>query len=1371
MSTEKRNSANRRRLRHQARTQRGSRPFTPEQIAARKASVPDITYPEQLPVSARRADIMAAIAANQVVIIAGETGSGKTTQLPKMCLELGRGITGMIGHTQPRRLAARAVATRISDELGVEMGGAIGFHVRFTEYVSPNTLVKLMTDGILLAEIQSDPMLRRYDTIIIDEAHERSLNIDFLLGYLAQLLPQRPDLKLIITSATIDSQRFAEHFGRYMHGGGPGVVAPMIEVSGRTFPVDIRYRPLGIDTDDDEAPSADDPITGIVDAAHELMNEGPGDILVFLSGEGEIRETLKAFRDDLGPKFLAAGEHSNVPGAVEILPLFARLSSAEQQRIFQAHSNRRIVLATNIAETSLTVPGIRYVIDPGTARISRYSPRTKVQRLPIEPISQASANQRSGRSGRVADGIAIRLYSEEDFASRPEFTEPEIQRTSLAAVILQMASLGLGTVADFPFIDPPDLKAVRAGIQLLEEIGALEPDTRTPILTKIGRKLARLPIDPRLGRMLLAAVDNGAATEVLVLVAAMSVQDVRERPAEYKAQADQLHARFTEPSSDFLAYLNLWRYLRTQQRDLSGSAFRRLCRAEHLNWLRFREWQDVVAQLRELAKPLGITLKNIALPSAAQIRQARETHNDVSYNRDVTHAVKAVGASADAPAADAIHRSLLVGLLSNIGTFDQRKRDYLGARGTHFVAWPGSGLAKRTPDWVMAAELVETSRLFARTIAKIDPAWIERVGAHLIKRTYSDPFWSTRDGAAKVHEKVLLYGLTITADRQVLLSSVGTPSARELAREMFIRHALVEGQWRTHHRFVKDNQDALAQAHEVEERLRSHGLVADEDAQYVFFDERIPDNIVSARHFDTWWKKERHNRPDLLTFTQEFLLGETTASDDDFPTEWIHGDITLPIDYTFVPGSHADGLTIDVPVTLLPQLTDDGFDWLVPGMLDELVIATIRALPKRIRRNLVPAPDAARQIRAKLPDWDSVAHGQPDAISFQDAFTAAARDLRGIDIDADSWADVVLPAHLTINFRVRSERGAVLDEGTSIHYLQRSLAPQTRTAVEHVVKKAVTQALEADSTEPGMTEALTRRNLTTWPELDGDDIPANIETTGTHGLTIRGYPALIETPGKAGFTVELRVLAEPAEQVRDHRNGVIRLLAIELALPEARVTSRWTGRESLAMAASPYPSTSALITDLHVAAIRNLADQWARENKKPLGTLRHRDDYEALRTWLRDRFEDEIYRIAQIVVRILEAYGEVDSVLRTSSSLALINTVTDVRDYVTRLVSDGFIRTTPSEYLAHLPRYLNAARIRLEKAPTNPADDSLAWQVGEMSEEVEKERQAMESYDPQRAAALVKARWMIEELRVSLFAQQLGTSGKVSVQRIRKLLQ
>ncbi|MEW6920548.1 ATP-dependent RNA helicase HrpA [Trueperella pyogenes] len=1377
------------------RTPRGPRPFTPAELQARRDAVPTITYPAQLPVSARKADIAAAIEHNQVVILAGETGSGKTTQLPKICLELGRGITGMIGHTQPRRIAARSVADRICEELGVQLGEAIGYQVRFTERVSRTTLVKLMTDGILLAETQSDPELRKYDTIIIDEAHERSLNIDFLLGYLANILPRRPDLKVIITSATIDSQRFAEHFGRHMYGGFPGNEAPIIEVSGRTFPVEIRYRPLYDDGAADlssldegreqlSREEARDQITGILDAAHELMAEGPGDILVFLSGEGEIRDTAKAFAEELGNRYIEPGGRSAVPDAVEVLPLFARLSGAEQQRIFQSRRHRRIILATNIAETSLTVPGIRYVIDPGTARISRYSNKTKVQRLPIEAISQASANQRSGRSGRVEDGIAIRLYSEEDFTARPEFTEPEIQRTSLAAVILQMASMNLGSVEDFPFIDPPDMRAVRAGIQLLEEIGALAPmsakakgtaiGSGTHLLTDVGRTLSRLPIDPRLGRMLLSASEQGCAGEVLVLVAAMSVQDVRERPAEFKAQADQLHARFTDRTSDFLAYLNLWRYLRTQQRELSGSAFRRMCRAEYLNWLRFREWQDVVAQLRDMARPLGMDITPIALPTRAALARAASEDKDNSHNQDVVRAVKELGQSADTPAADQIHRSLLVGLLSNLGSWDERTKDYLGARGTRFVIWPGSGLHRRNPSWVMAAELVETARLFARTVAQIKPEWVEDVGNHLVRKQHSEPFWSTRQGAAMVHEKVTLYGLNLIADRKVLLSKVGTPAARELARKMFIRHGLVDNQWRAHHAFIKHNKDALDQAREVEQRLRQVGLVADDDAQFVFFDERIPANIVSGRHFDTWWKRERHKNPELLNFTQEFLLGQNSADDDAFPDTWIQRDIALPIEYVYTPGSHADGLSIDVPVTLLPQLTDDGFDWLVPGMLDELVVATIRALPKPVRRHLVPAPDTAREILARLPQWDDVAHGQPGAPSFRQAFNDAVAALRGVEITPEQWAEATLPPHLEITFRVRSERGAVLDESTSITDLQRRLAPQTRTAVESVVKGAVAQALEearaqllaqpTPAAQPNLED-----NLHAWP--DTDELPALVETSGPHGMAVRGYPALVEVAGSR--SVSLKVLAEPAEQVRDHRLGVIRLLATELALPEGRVTSRWTGEESLTMAAAPYRSTADVVDDLHKAAARNIADRWAKANDKPLGRLRTRADYTALRDHVRNLLEDEIYALVKVAVRVLRAYGEADAKVRAGSSLALINTVADVREQIDALVYDGFLAATESDRLVHLVRYLQAAALRVDKAARGPAaDDAAAWQVHEVEDLLADEVEAAgrRAYDPRRAATLRQARWMIEELRVSLFAQQLGTAGKVSPQRIRKLL-
>lgn len=1473
---------NGRRNHHKARRNRnnprGPRPFTPAQLEARRAAVPHITYPETLPVSARRAEIREAIAANQVVIIAGETGSGKTTQLPKICLELGRGITGLIGHTQPRRIAARSVAERIAAELGQKVGGAVGYQVRFTEEVGPTTLVKLMTDGILLAEIQSDPQLLRYDTLIIDEAHERSLNIDFILGYLARLLPARPDLKVIITSATIDTERFAAHFGEHRAGGRPGDTAPIIEVSGRTYPVEIRYRPLDEEqgTDQEEqyddagaqrvtAPrtpgraAALDQVSGIVAAAEELMAEGEGDILVFLSGEGEIRDTAKALDDELGARYVAPGGSSSAPGAVEVLPLFSRLSAAEQHRIFQPGPYRRIILATNIAETSLTVPGIKYVIDPGTARISRYSNKTKVQRLPIEPISQASANQRSGRCGRVTDGIAIRLYSEDDFLARPEFTQPEIQRTSLAAVILQMLALGLGAVDDFPFIDPPEARAVRAGTQLLEEIGAItygafgaagaagaergtadsdparsdHPESRwtessraaqrhAPRLTAIGRQLARLPIDPRLGRMLIEAQRNGCASEVLVLVAALSVQDVRERPTEKRAQADQFHARFTAGSSDFLAYLTLWRYLRTQARELSGSAFRRMCRAEFLNYLRYREWADVVAQLEQMARPLELTIRRLALPSSKQIRAAADAGagggasqlGGAPNSGAVAHACRELGRGSDTPESGAIHRSLLVGLLSNIGNYSPRSRDYLGARGTHFVIWPGSGLHRRTPEWVMAAELVETSRLFARTVAAIQPEWIEPLAKKLVRRSYSEPYWSAKNGAAMVHEKVTLYGVTLVADRPVLLATSGSDAARELAREMFIRHGLVEGEWRTHHEFLARNRAALEEAGRTEDKLRRHGLVADNDALAAFYEERIPESVVSGRHFDSWWKKERHARPELLDFTQDFLLGGAggSAAEEDFPTEWRQGDITLPITYTFAPGSFNDGITVDVPIALLPRLRPDGFDWLVPGMLDELVVATIRALPKRVRRNLVPAPDVARDIRAVLPTWEEAVHGT-EPISFEEAFRVATARVRGIEIDDAAWQEVNLPAHLTVNFRVRSERGAVLEESTSLEYLQRSLAPQTKAAVENVVAGAVAQALDearARLRKPSSAKQGTKHSagaqsagtpsagtpsasapaarsagttgssgaaaaelasgdaLTGWPEVEQGIIPAVIETEGPAG-TVRAYPALADRAGK----VVLDVVAEPGEQVRVHRGGVIRLLADALALPEARITSRWDGELALQLAGSPAPSTAALVADLQWAAARNLADRWGAANDASPEELRSGREFEELQAWARDEFEDEVFLIAQGAGKAAAAWAEVEQLVRDNRSVALLATMSDERAHLDALMPADFVRATPAARFWDLPRYLQAAKLRIEKAAVNPAaDDSLAWQVQTAADAVENAREeaSYAAFDPGRARVLDHARWLLEELRVSLFAQQLGTKEKVSVKRIQKLL-
>ncbi|BDF98066.1 hypothetical protein AoKodu_03670 [Actinomyces oris K20] len=1508
--------------------------YSPEQLAARTAAVPAIVYPEELPVSARREEIAAAIAEHQVVIVAGETGSGKTTQLPKICLELGRGVTGMIGHTQPRRIAARSVAERIASELGTPIGrdGVVGYQVRFTEEVGENTLVKLMTDGILLAEIQSDPQLRRYDTIIVDEAHERSLNIDFILGYLARLLPQRPDLKVIITSATIDSERFAEHFGREQigdRGQSFTVPAPVIEVSGRTYPVEVRYRPLAPDdappTSDDaggepasgadaaprpgpagpgelseaelEALTSPDPavraaararreairsgagpaaltprnqgargkgrgragstaaesgepkdqVTGILDAVDELLGEPSGDILIFLAGERDIRDTEAALIDHLGARYTPDGR-SRTPGAIEVVPLYSRLSAAEQHRVFEAHQVRRIVLATNVAETSLTVPGIRYVVDPGLARISRYSNRTKVQRLPIEPVSRASANQRAGRCGRVADGIAIRLYSQADFEARPEYTEPEILRTSLASVILQMAALGLGAVEDFPFLDAPDSRQVRSGLQLLTEIGAIEPagaasarsdDTpdrgrRGPRLTEIGRRLARLPIDPRLGRMLLEAGELGCVGEVMVIVAALSIQDVRERPADKQEASDALHRRFADPTSDFLTYLNLWRYLRTQSRELSGSAFRRMCRAEFLHYLRVREWQDVHTQLRQLARPLGLDAAPVELPTARSIRAATEALEPGSHaaqiaNGGVAAAVVALGRSADTPDADAIHRSLLVGLLSNVGNWDERRREYAGARGTRFTIWPGSGLRRKTYDWVMTAELVETSRLFARTVAKVDSRWIEQVAdrAGLTRHVFGEPYWSTRQGAAMVHEKVLLYGMTLVADRPATLASVGTDSARQVAREMFIRSGLVEGGWHARHGFVERNRELIEELQDVERRRREHGLLADDAALFDFYDDRIPEEVTSAAAFDAWWKEQRRTTPDLLDFTRELLLpGGGDASG--FPDTWVQGDLTLGLDYVFEPGHPEDGVSVQVPVEVLGRLAPEGFDWLVPGMRAELCVATIRALPKRVRRQLVPAPDVGAQVWAQIAqEFPTPSGASCPEVPFEDAFSRVVLRLKGVEITEEDWAEAAerLPDHLAMGFAALDARGRVIGRGRDLVALQQRLSGKTEAAVRSVVRGALAQAMAeaqerqgaqggksgrkgrkkkggrpAAAQRPGGTagtargsgagaEAGTgagagleeRQGLTDWPrgvpglgDPDASTIPASVESAGRAGLVVRGYPALVAVSARSA---DLRILPDAAAQLGAHGAGVTALALARTALPTARVTSRWSAQESLILAASPYRSTEALVEDVQAAAARIVAGRWAASASGcALTEVRSREVFEALVGVMRSELEDEVYRVARYAAAALKAAREVERVVGEHTSLTLLNTLQEVREQAAALVPEGFITTTPPEHLAHLERYLQALVMRVEKAASSPSaasqDAALAFQVSQAREVVDKARAKAASLpaDPQREALLEEARWMVEELRVSLFAQTLGTSRKVSLQRITKLV-
>ena len=1458
--------------RRQHKNQAAPRPFTPTQLSQRAASLPAITYPAQLPVSARQEEIAAAILANQVVIVAGETGSGKTTQIPKICLDLGRGINAMIGHTQPRRIAARSVAERIAQELGTKVSkeSIVGYQVRFTDEVSEHTLIKLMTDGILLAEIQNDPLLRRYDTLIIDEAHERSLNIDFILGYLARLLPQRPDLKVIITSATIDSERFAAHFGV------EGRPAPIIEVSGRTYPVEIRYRPLdGVEPEPDSSQtnsaaasaSTDEPrdqVTGILDAVDELMTLGPGDILVFLAGERDIRDTEAALIDHLGPRYAANESSARLPGSVEIIPLYSRLSAAAQHRVFEKHRLRRIVLATNVAETSLTVPSIRYVIDPGVARISRYSNKTKVQRLPIEPISQASANQRSGRCGRVADGVAIRLYSQTDYEGREPYTEPEILRTSLASVILQMAALRLGNVADFPFIDPPDRRAIADGVALLTEIGAISANSKSmhePRLTAIGHQLARLPIDPRLGRMLLEANKRGCASEVMVIVSALSIQDVRERPLDAQEAADAMHRRLADPTSDFLTYLNFWRYLRTQSRDLSGSAFRRMCRHEYLHYLRIREWRDVYNQLAQLARPLGINAQNIELPTRASIRAASDrlvpgSHAAGMANADVADAVVALGQSADTPDADAIHQSLLVGLLSNLGNYDERRREYAGARATHFTIWPGSGLRRKQYDWVMAAELVETSRLFARTVARIQPQWVEQAAKHLVKVTYGEPYWSAKKGAAMVHQRVLLYGLTLVADRPVTLASVGTDAARQAAREMFIRSGLVEGGWHARHAFVERNRELLEDTAEVERRQRTHGILADDQALFDFYDERLPEKITSAAAFDNWWKHQRQDTPKLLDFTRELLLPEGDNLDG-YPDTWHQGDLTLALTYVFEPGRLDDGVSVQVPIEVLTRLRPEGFDWLVPGMRPQLCVATIRALPKRVRRQLVPAPDtgtriwelicqlypqavgtAASQPDGKVSDGGAAAsqpggvgngtHAvgtpsgvEPIPVSFQQAFTQAAQQLRQVEITDEDWdqAQENLPEHLRMGFSVLDARGNKLGRGRNLIVLQRQLAKQSEAAVRSAVRGALAAAMDearskksakskrangahesrkgipdggnnganngtrannsaantfATITSQSLTSPLKEQtNLVDWPEVPQGIIPQQIESAGRAGLLVRGYPTLVAQPTSKAFKADLKILADVNSQLAQHAEGVLALALARTPLETARVTSRWNAKRSLFMVSAPYKSTDTLVSDLCLAAGRLLAQQWSRETGHDLAQLRDRKDFELFTSWLRDRLEDQVEIIAAQVEAALEAKGQLDKAVGRNTSLALLDTLQEIREQAAALIAPRFIADADPAQLAHYARYLKSLAYRLEKAAASPSQDAaLAYQVreieGQVSDAVEHAKGL--PANPARAAVLRQAQNMVWELRVSLFAQQLGTAHKVSAKRISRLL-
>ena len=1638
-------------------------------IAARRAAVPQIRYPEQLPVSARRDDIATAIAAHQVVVIAGETGSGKTTQIPKICLELGRGIRGTIGHTQPRRLAARTVAERIAQELGTELGDVVGYTVRFTDQASDRTLVKLMTDGILLAEIQRDRMLRRYDTIIIDEAHERSLNIDFLLGYLKQLLPKRPDLKVVITSATIDPELFARHFGTQTPVGrtgsdpsGPGTTAgaadpkpadaaapaagtgsqtqhsdrhdaespenrvtappargggvastaaaastdadaarptsdsaarqadrqeseprgagesqlrgnddapdgsgaapadsgseqfgiapgeesrpnagrpdrradsgettaaeleragsqqgqsgpeftaaPIVEVSGRSFPVEVRYRPLTLempvtseDLDDEDTEIVDrDPTDAIGDAVRELLAEGDGDILVFLSGEREIRDAADTLRDMRLPR-------------TEILPLYARLSAAEQHRVFEPHTGRRVVLATNVAETSLTVPGIRYVIDPGTARISRYSLRTKVQRLPIEPISQASARQRSGRCGRVADGIAIRLYSEDDFESRPKFTEPEILRTNLAAVILQMTALGLGDIESFPFVEPPDSRAIRDGIALLEELGALtrrdERDRanatpgRALALTPIGREMAQIPVDPRMARMLVEAQRGGCLSEVLVIVAALSIQDVRERPVEHQQAADAQHARFTVEGSDFLSYLRLWDYLREQRKALSANQFRRMCRDEFLHYLRIREWQDLHGQLRTITRGLGWhpdadqpaesdggptesgdrgrELRGAGTSGRSRDSSAPESGNGSGGRRSrsgtsgpVRHGIsvssddpgadgdrgprtdKSRRADAERPAGDrngsassrdprddepssesdeptrkgrrtqrhgkagrdndarlgggksasgegaspdaetrnrrggpadrerrnndadgsgrrgrsggkresdhgaaesvlgrgavqragradvlaasapqpdglpwdvtSIHQALLAGMLSHIGVREAETREFLGARNAKFMIFPGSSLAKKPPRWVMAAELVETSRLWGRTAARIEPEWAERLAGDLVKRTYSEPHWSAKRGAAAAYERVTLYGIPLVVQRRVDFGRIDP----ELSRELFIRHALVQGEWQTRHEFFARNRELLEDVADLEHRARRRDILVDDQVLFDFYDERIPADVVSVRHFDSWWRTQRRKDPNLLDFTASTVVNDDAAVLDPaaYPDGWRQGELSFPLTYQFEPGQADDGVTAHIPVAQLAHVRAVGFDWLVPGMREDLAAAWIKTLPKHLRRSVVPAPDFARAALAQLtPRAEPLRTGLARELSRLGSVT-----VRPADLDP-----AALPDHLRMTFAATAPDGTIVDRDKDLAALKTRLADQ--------VSKSVARA----------TAAAERPASTVWTSESLGALPTTVRRE-VGGQTITGYPALV--PEGAGVAV--RVLASPAAQAAAMRTGTRVLLLNQLPTSARAATAGLSPADRLALSQNPSGSLDALVEDCRACA----ADELIAENGGP---VRGPEEFKALVERIRPRFGAEVSRIVRLVVPVLTQAHHVRSALASTADREIAE---DVRHQLDDLVFAGFVTEFGSARLRELPRYLQAAALRLEALPASATRD----------------RQGMAELDRVHAAyqrlldALPEARrtgrdvteiwWMIEELRVSLFAQQLGTPYPVSAKRIERAI-
>ncbi|WP_140918777.1 ATP-dependent RNA helicase HrpA [Limnobaculum xujianqingii] len=1236
-----------------------------QRVANRKAACPTISYPENLPVSQKKDQLLAAIRDHQVVIIAGETGSGKTTQIPKLCLELGRGIKGIIGHTQPRRLAARSVAGRIADELNVTLGSAVGYKVRFNDKISDNTLVKLMTDGILLAEIQQDRLLSQYDTIIIDEAHERSLNIDFILGYLRQLLPKRPDLKVIITSATIDPQRFSRHFNN----------APVIEVSGRTYPVEVRYRPIVEDADDSER----DQTQAILDAVDELMHEAPGDILVFMSGEREIRDTA----DALNKQELA---HT------EVLPLYARLSNNDQNKVFQSHTGRRIVLATNVAETSLTVPGIKYVIDPGTARISRYSARTKVQRLPIEPVSQASANQRKGRCGRVSNGICIRLYSEQDFLSRPEFTDPEILRTNLASVILQMTAIGLGDIAAFPFVEAPDNRNIQDGVRLLEELGAIEHNEQGKgHLTPVGRQLAQLPIDPRLARMVIEGQKNGCVREVMIITSALSIQDPRERPLEKQQASDEKHRRFIDKDSDFLAFVNLWNYLGEQQEELSSSQFRKSCKGDFLNYLRVREWQDVYTQLRQVVKELGFPVNS----TPAEYRE--------------------------------VHTALLSGLLSHIGQKDMDKHEFTGARNARFSIFPGSGLFKKLPKWVMVAELVETTRLWGRIAARLEPEWIEPLAQHLIKHAYSDPHWEKAQGAVIASEKVTLFGLPIVNERKVQYGAIDPV----LSRELFIRHALVEGEWQTRHPFFKANLRLMSEVEELENKSRRRDILVDDETLFNFYERRIGEEVVSSRHFDSWWKKISCQQPELLNFEKSMLIkeGASKISAQDYPNSWYQGNLKLRVTYQFEIGANADGVTVHIPLPILNQVQEEGFDWQIPGLRRDLVIALIKSLPKPIRRNFVPAPNYAEAFlqRAKLLE-----------MSLLDSLEKELRLMTGVTVSRESWQLDQIPDHLKITFRVIDDKSKMLAEGKDLPQLKRQLKGEVQQTLSAVADDGIEQT-----------------GLHVW---SFGSLPQRFEQK-RGGYSVKAYPALTDEKDSVG----IQLFETEQEQQQVMWKGTRRLLLLNIPSPVKYLHEKLPNKAKLGLYFNPFGKVLDLIDDCIACGVDKLVIEHG-------GPAWDESSFDSLKEFIRAELNESVVAIAKQVEQILTTAHNINKRLKGRVDMSVALALSDIKAQMGRLIYRGFVCESGWHKLPDILRYLQAIERRIDKLPIDPHRDRA--QMLKVEHIQKTYQQLLNKLPPHKLLSdeVTEIRWMIEELRVSYFAQQLGTPSPISDKRIQQAI-